>query len=155
MSRSIKPYEATVAELKSYKKRLQTLLDRKEELLQMALPASPSLEENKGTGDGHSKQERYVYAITEINDATGFSLEDEIDYTQKQITRLEQDLEVIKIIFNKPADVETDLEIETIVKGTNITKAVSKVAERNYMSESTVWRKWRKRKHGRKTGKPI
>ena len=51
-------------------------------------------------------------------------------------------------MYRKPADVETDLEIETIVKGNNITKAVSRVAERNYMSESTVWRKWRKKKNG-------
>lgn len=142
----MKPYEVTVREMKMYKRRLQTLEDRKQELLQKAMPASPSLEENKGTGDGHSKQERYVYAITEINDDTGFSIDGEIEYILKQIDRLQTDLDVYKAIMNKTPDVETALEIETIVNGNNITKAVSKVAERNYVSESTVWRKWKKRK---------
>lgn len=59
------------------------------------------------------------------------------------------DVEKYKSIFSKiegSDKIEKDLLEETMIRGKNITQAVINVADRNYVSESTVWRLWKRGK---------
>lgn len=152
MTKPLLPYRNTVAELNASKYRLQRLKERKELLRHKYCdPKSTTYDKEVsfGGGDGHSGQERYILSITTPNEATGMSLEEEMSNLSQAIEELSNDLKMLDTIYQEANDIEKDI-LKEMGKGINVTKAVEKVAEKRYMSESTVWRRKRKGKNGNK-----
>mgnify|MGYP003303034956 CR=1 FL=1 len=139
----LKPYELTVMELKAYRVRLERLMDEKQVLLEKySLPKAVSFEEKiMGSGDGRSPQQRYVDELLSPRES-GMSLDQEITMCKGHIAQLEGDVKQLQQIYSELSSIEKDL-LNEIGMGRNISKAVPKVADKNYVSDSTVWRKYK------------
>jgi hypothetical protein len=125
------------------KHRLAYLMDRKEKLYCKYFPITPTLKEDivdGGTDISKDKMADYVHELHEIDIGTGMSLAEEIRHQQANINRLQSYINDMNETLSKMTGIEYELYYEIVVKGTNISRAVSIIAEKYEKDDRTIWK---------------
>lgn len=139
---TIQTYTNTKCELEMAKTRLNLLMDRKEKLYCKYFPITAKSKEIMVDGGVHNndKMADYVHELHEVDIGTGKSLAEEIIYQQENINKLQNYINDMESTLSKMSGIEYDLYYEIVVNGSNITKAVDKIAERYNKDTGTIWR---------------
>ena len=142
----------TKCELEMAKTRLNLLMDRKEKLYCKYFPLTPKLKDISVDGGekNNDKMADYLHELYEVDIGTGKSLAEEIEYQQLTIDKLQGYLNIMTDTLSKMTGIEYELFYEIVFNGTNITKAVDKVADKNGIEPQTIWKNYYK-----KIKKPI
>lgn len=142
---SIHTYTDTKCELEMAKTRLSLLMDKKEKLYCKYFPLTSKLKEVNVEGgyDNNDKMADYVHELHEKDIGTGKSLAEEILYQQENIDKLQGYLNDMTVTLSKMNGIEYKLYYEIVVNGTNISKAVDKIAEISGSDIRTVWRNYK------------
>lgn len=144
---TIRSYTDTKCELEITKSRLSLLMDKKEKLYCKYFPISPTLKDIMVDGSIKSTDDKmadYLHELYEVDIGTGKSLDEEITYQQQNVDKLQGYLNNMTETLSKMAGLEYKLYYEIVVKGTNISKAVDKIAEISGNDTRTVWRMYNK-----------
>lgn len=145
MMRAVRSYNNTLNELKIAQHRLNALKQRRQELFnRLCVPKGWHVGEH-GSGSDQSATERYVLMVNTPNDATGLSLNDEIEQCEQDVAELERLLEALKKPLGELSGIEEMLYCRIAIDGLAPTKAVEQVAEENYISIDWVWHRYYKR----------
>lgn len=141
---TIHTYTDTKCELEMAKARLNLLLDKKEVLYCKyfpitAMPKEIVVDSSKSNNDSMAK---YMHELYEIDIGIGKSLGDEIEYQQQNVKRLQSYLDSMTLTLSKMRGLEYKLYYEIVVNGTNITKAVEKIAEESNKDTGTIWKNY-------------
>lgn len=157
---AIRNYNDTKIELEISKKRLNQLIDRKEVLYSKYFKitsTSPStkikkinnkyqevLNDENSAIKGSFKQEdpflKYMIELEKINDETGKSLNEELTEQLNEVQKLEYYLKSMDYDMLKLKGIEYQLYCEIVINGTNISKAVEKIAEKIGKEPRTIWK---------------
>ena len=139
---TIHTYTDTKCELEIAKTRLSLLMDKKERLYCKYFPITPTLKEVMVDGEekNNDKMADYLHELYETDIGTGKSLAKEIEYQQQNIDKLQGYLNDMTVTLSKMNGLEYKLYYEIVVVGTNISKAVEKIAEQNNKDISNVWK---------------
>ena len=139
---TIQTYTNTKCELEMAKTRLNLLMDRKEQLYCKYFPITSKSKDVMVDGGerNNDKMADYVHELHEVDIGTGKSLADEIIYQQENISKLEKYISDMDSTLSKLNGVEYSLYYEIVVKGVNVTKAVSNVAEQYEKDNQTIWK---------------
>ena len=139
---TIRTYTNTKCELEVAKIRLSQLMDRKEKLYAKYFPITQQIKEDVITGGkkDNDKMAMYVHELNEVDIGTGFSLAQEIEYQRSVIERDTRYINEMNETLSKMQGIEHSLYYEIVINGVKISKAVSNIAERNYLEERTVWK---------------
>ena len=138
-------YNNTINELKIAQHRLNALKQRREELYQRLCVPKGWHTGERGAGSSQSATERYVLLVNTPNDATGLSLNDEIELCEQDVKELESLAESLKKPLESLSGIEERLYVKIAVEGLNPTKAVRQIADEEYFSESHVWHTYYRR----------
>lgn len=139
-------YNNTLCELNSAKIRLNLLMDRKEALYCKYFPMNKPTNSEHVSG-GHTIKDpmsQYVAELTKINESTGKSLDQEINEQRNEVNKLEYVLRLMDNSVKELEGLEAELYKHIIFDGMNISKAISKTAENNYVDDRTMWRIYHK-----------
>ena len=137
----IQSYINTNCEYQLKNARLSLLYDKKLVIYNKYFSTTTQLKEivsytNKKTDNFTN----YVHDISEINPVTGLSLIEEIVYLENDVERLAKTLIEMQQILNNMKGLQYKLFNEIVFNGTNVTKAVNIVAERNNIEPQTIWK---------------
>ena len=92
----------------------------------------------------------YLHELYLIDVGTGMSLAGEIDEQQETVNTLQNYITTMESTLSKMSGIEYDLYYEIVVNGTQITKAVERIAEKYERDNQTIWKN-----HYRKIKKDI
>lgn len=139
---AIRTYTNTKCELEMAKTRLSLLLDKKEELYAKYFPLTQKLKDDviKGGKKDNDKMAQYVHELNEVDYGTGRSLAQEIEYQRTVVDRFNSYIKLMDDTLNKMRGIEYSLYYEIVVNGINTSRAVSNVAERYNIDDSTIWK---------------
>ena len=140
---TIRTYTNTKCELEMAKHRLAYLIDRKEQLYCKYFSITPTLKEDivDGSTDiSKDKMADYVSELYEVDIGTGMSLADEIKHQQANISRLQRYIDDMNETLSKMTGIEYELYYMIVVKGVNITQAVTTIAEKYEKDDGTIWK---------------
>lgn len=139
---TIRTYTNTKCELEMARTRLSLLMDQKEELYAKYFPITPKLKEDviKGGKKDNDKMAMYVHELNEVDIGTGRSLAQEIEHQRSIVDKYKHYLDEMGETLNKMRGIEYSLYYEIAVKGVNISRAVSNVAERYNKDDHTIWK---------------
>lgn len=139
---TIRTYTNTKCELEVAKIRLSLLMDRKEQLYAKYFPITQQIKDDiiAGGKKDNDKMAMYVHELNEVDIGTGFSLAQEIEYQRSIIERDTQYINEMNETLNKNTGIEYALYYEIVIKGVNISKAVSNIAERYNKENDTIWK---------------
>ena len=135
-------YNNTLCELNSAKLRLSLLMDRKEALYSKYFPMNKPINSERVDG-GHTIKEPmvlYVEELTRINEETGKSLDQEINEQRNEVTKLEYYIRLMNNTIKELKGIGAELYRYIVFDDMNISKAISKAAEKNYVDDRTIWR---------------
>lgn len=137
-------YTDTKCELEIVKTRLSLLMDKKERLYCKYFPITPTLKEVMVDGGekNNDKMADYLHELYETDIGTGKSLAKEIEYQQQNIDKLQGYLNDMTVTLSKMNGLEYKLYYEIVVVGTNISKAVEKIAEVSNKDIGTIWKNY-------------
>jgi hypothetical protein len=137
----IRNHSDTQSELNIAKARLQRLNDKKDVIFQKYFSSSRELREiitdNKAYND---KYFAYVVELDEPSLINGKSLNQEIEEVEKDIKTLNGHLENMRDDMLKLTGIESAIYCEIVINGSNISKAVEKVAFDNEKEPVTLWK---------------
>ncbi|MBQ2870331.1 hypothetical protein IJE86_01375 [bacterium] len=141
---TLRNYTDTKCELEMAKTRLNLVIDKKITIYANYFPITTkpkevSVDESKVNAD---KMADYLDEINTVDIGTGMSIEQEIEYQQTRIEKLEGYLEIMSVTLSKMSGIEYKLFYEIVYKGTNITKAVDIIAEETGKDTSTIWKNY-------------
>ena len=138
----IRTYTNTKCELEMAKTRLNLLMDRKEKLYCKYFPITSRAKEVIVDGGEHEndKMALYLHDLYTVDVGTGKSLAGEIDEEQENINNLQNYINIMESSLAKMSGIEYDLYYEIVVNGTQISKAVDKVAEKYDKDSQTLWK---------------
>ena len=141
----LRNYMETSAEIRLCQLRLEILLRRQEELWARYVdPKAPRLDEpmrDSNFAKGDERAQAYFNAMNEVNEITGMSLEQEIEYQRKSIRENEKILNRMDRTLRKlKGTAEWQIYREIVMNGTPITKAIVIVAEYLGKDPSTLWK---------------
>lgn len=141
---SIRTIRDTQNDIKIISKRLEILEMKKEELHSRYLGIhSASGEMFKGSKENYSKVIAYLHKFEVEKQSNGLSIKEEIDQlTDKKIYLLGQ-LEKMHSTLKELKGIEYQLYYKMAVDGLKTTEAVEAVAEENYISKETAWRRYK------------
>lgn len=140
---SIKNYTNTRCELEMARVRLNWLMDKKEKLYCKYFPVTVKPKEISVDGGQNSdKMSEYLQELYEVDLGTGRSLASEIEEQQINIDKIETYLLKMNKSLSEMKGLEYQLFYEIVVNGTNISKAVDKIAEGNNKESNTVWKNY-------------
>jgi hypothetical protein len=124
------------------KTRLNLLTDRKEQLYCKYFPITSKAKDVMVDGGerNNDKMADYIHELHEVDIGTGKSLADEIIYQQENINKLEKTINDMDSTLAKLTGIEYALYYEIVVKGVNVTRAVSNVAEEYDKDNQTIWK---------------
>lgn len=139
---TIRNYTDTKCELEMAKTRLNLLIDKKITIYAKYFPVTTKPKEISVDGGSlnNDKMADYLHEINDVDLGTGMSIEQEIDFQQKNIVKLQGYLNDMDNILSKMSGIEYQLFYEIVYKGTNITKAVETLAEETGKDTSTIWK---------------
>lgn len=139
---TIQTYTNTKCELEMAKTRLNLLTDRKEQLYCKYFPITSKAKDVMVDGGerNNDKMADYIHELHEVDIGTGKSLADEIIYQQENINKLEKTINDMDSTLAKLTGIEYALYYEIVVKGVNVTRAVSNVAEEYEKDNQTIWK---------------
>ena len=139
---TIQTYTNTICELEMAKKRLNLLMDRKEQLYCKYFPLTAKLKEDivDGGENNNDKMADYVHELHELDIGTGKSLAEEINYQQENVDKIQTYVNNMNDILCKLNGVEYELYYEIVVKGITISKAVDNIAEKYEKDTRTIWK---------------
>ena len=139
---TIQTYTNTKCELEMAKTRLNLLTDRKEQLYCKYFPITSKAKDVMVDGGerNNDKMADYIHELHEVDIGTGKSLADEIIYQQENINKLEKTINDMDSTLAKLTGIEYSLYYEIVVKGVNVTRAVSNVAEEYDKDNQTIWK---------------
>lgn len=139
---TIQTYTNTKCELEMAKTRLNLLTDRKEQLYCKYFPITSKAKDVMVDGGerNNDKMADYIHELHEVDIGTGKSLADEIIYQQENISKLEKTINDMDSTLAKLTGIEYALYYEIVVKGVNVTRAVSNVAEEYDKDNQTIWK---------------
>lgn len=139
---TIQTYTNTKCELEMAKTRLNLLTDRKEQLYCKYFPITSKAKDVMVDGGerNNDKMADYIHELHEVDIGTGKSLADEIIYQQENISKLEKTINDMDSTLAKLTGIEYALYYEIVVKGVNVTRAVSNVAEEYEKDNQTIWK---------------
>lgn len=140
--KAIRNYTDTEREFKIAKERLNMLKRRKLELdtKYISLKAVQITDMKvDGGSEPKDKNIEYVSQLLKRDKKTGLTIEEEIVMLQKEISQIQSTLDKMKYHLKHFKGLEYKLYCKVVVDGLNITKAVEKLAEEEYMSVSTIW----------------
>ena len=151
---TIRTYTNTKCELEMAKTRLSLLMDRKEQLYAKYFPVTKKLKDDivKGGEKDKDKMAMYVHELNEVDIGTGRSLAQEIEYQRGVVDMLAYYVNVMSDTLAKMTGIEHALYYEIVVKGVRPSKAVSNIAERFNVDDSTIWKRhyWKIKKDVKK-----
>lgn len=134
-------YTQTMLELYSAEAYLRMLKDRRTLIYQKYFGyKSPSnFDIVPSQHNGVSKDNSVDY-LAEINEKRygERSLLEEIDFAEKDIAILKKCINTMQIQLSKSSNIEDKLYYQIVAKGLNVSKAMEKVADENYMSKKNV-----------------
>lgn len=138
----IRTYTNTKCELEMAKTRLNLLMDRKEKLYCKYFPVTSRLKEVNVEGglENNDKMADYLQELHCVDVGTGKSLAEEITYQQEIISNLENYIKDMDNTLSKLKGIEYDLYYEIVVNDTQISKAISTIAERYGKDDQTIWK---------------
>lgn len=140
---SIKNYTNTKCELEMARARLNWLMDKKEKLYCKYFPVTVKPKELRVDGGQSSdKMSEYLQELYEVDLGTGRSLASEIEEQQINIDKIETYLLKMNKSLSEMKGLEYQLFYEIVVNGTNISKAVDKIAEENNKESNTIWKNY-------------
>lgn len=144
---SIRNYTNTKCELEMAKIRLNLLMDRKEKLYSKYFPVTSNPKEIVIDGGNKSsdKMADYLQELHCVDIGTGKSLAEEIEFEQKNISKLQEYLNDMSNSLSKMDGIEYQLFYEIAFKGINITKAVDNIANDNNIEPQTIWKNYYKK----------
>lgn len=140
--KAIRNYADTEREFKIAKERLKMLKRRKLELdtKYLSLKAVQITDMKvDGSSKPRDKNIEYVSQLLKKDKTTGYTLEQEIDILQKEISQIQSVLDKMKHHLKSFKGLEYKLYCKVVIEGLNITKAVETLANEEYMSVSTIW----------------
>ena len=138
---AIRYYTDTKIEYEIAKMRLNTLLNKKEEIyIKYFGIKSPS--KFSEVPLSHSYEDKMVEYLNEveIEKRNGLTLQEEIESIKKEIARLEAVLKEMEIRLAKLNGIEDKLYYEIVVNKKKVTEAVEYIAETCYTSDKNVWK---------------
>ena len=117
-------------------------MDRKEELYCKYFPLTAKIKEDviSSSRPNNDKMADYVYELNDVDIGTGRSLAGEIEYQRKVINKLQRYIKDMDETLSKMTGIEYALYYEIVVNGVRTARAVSNIAERYNMDDSTIWR---------------
>lgn len=156
---TIRTYTNTKCELEMAKTRLSLLMDRKEQLYAKYFPIAQKLKDDiiKGGKKDNDKMAMYVHELNEVDIGTGRSLAQEIEYQRSVVDSLARYINDMSETLNRMNGIEYALYYEIAVKGVRVSRAVSNIAERYNVDDSTIWKRhyWKIKKDVKKLKCPV
>lgn len=139
---TIRTYTNTKCELEIAKTRLSLLMDRKEQLYCKYFPITAKIKEDvvSCSKTNNDKMADYVHELYDVDIGTGKSLADEIEYQRAVVDNIQRYINIMNETLNKMSGIEYALYYEIVVNGIRTARAVSNVAERYNMDDSTIWK---------------
>lgn len=137
----LRNYTNTLLDLKSCEQRYQYLREKREvyyvKYLGVKSPNYEGLGISKNWGvDGMSV---FLDLVTKRNARTGLSLDEEIEKLTTEMAHLSKLLKDMGKNLKRMKGIEYQLYSTIVIDGLNISKAVRRVAQDNFMSEQNVW----------------
>lgn len=146
--KALRNYGNTKVELKIAKQRLEALISRKQELYnRYVMPKGWQVSDGGGVSSKapQSNTEKFVMACEAVSEATGMSLNEEIEHCRSEVLQLEQLCEVMEDTLQHLDGIEATLFSLIIIGGMTPTKAVEQVADMQSMSIDNVWHTYYRR----------
>lgn len=141
---TIQTYTNTKCELEMAKTRLNLLMDRKEKLYCKYFPITSKPKEISVMGGDHNndKMADYLHELHTVDVGTGTSLAEEIINQQENVNVLQGYINTMESTLAKMSGIEYDLYYEIVVNGTQISRAIDKVAEKHGLDNQTIWKNY-------------
>lgn len=138
----IRTYTNTKCELEMAKTRLNLLIDRRTGLYSSYFPLTSQLKQVNVEGgvENEDKMADYLHDLHCVDIGTGKSLAEEIEKQQEVVIKLESYIRDMDTILSKLKGIEYDLYYEIVVNGTQISKAISLIAEKYDKDDQTIWK---------------
>lgn len=139
-------YNNTLCERNIIKTRLNLLMDRKEAIYCKYFPMNKPINSEHVDG-GHTIKDPmtlYVEELTRINEETGKSLDQEISEQRNELNKLEYYIRLMENTIKELKGMGAELYRYIVFDNMNISKAISKTAEKNYVDDRTIWRIYHK-----------
>jgi len=137
----LRNYTNTLLDLRSCEQRYQYLREKREvyyvKYLGRKSPNYEGLGVSRNWGiDGMSV---FLDLVTKRNPKTGLSLDEEIEKLTSEMSSLSKLLKDMGKNLKRMKGIEYQLYSTVVIDGLQITKAVQRVAEDNFMSEQNIW----------------
>lgn len=134
-------YTNTRKELKIAEHRLSVLINRKDELYhRFCMPKGWQISDGaSATHAVRSGTELYVTACNTRNEATGLSLNEEIDKCQREVEELRDACRIMEDALERLDGIEATLYCMIIINGKKPTEAVNELAEMEHYSVDNIW----------------
>lgn len=138
----IRTYTNTKCELEMAKTRLNLLIERQEKLYCKYFPITTKPKEISVDGGIHNNDPMsdYLHELYNVDIGTGTSLAEEIKIQQENVNKLQTYINTMESTLAKTTGIEYDLFYEIAVNGTQITKAVEKIATKYDKDTQTIWK---------------
>lgn len=135
-------YTDTKIEYELALKRLEILENRKMEIWQRYFGVKSPQWDKIGSGGTFSDNDKMVLYLEEISRSKGknLSLEQEITKTKNEVERLKKVLVGMTEQLRKTDTIEGKLYYLVVVEKNSVSKAISKLADTEYMSEKNIWK---------------
>lgn len=144
----LRNYTNTRKELHIAEQRLNALRQRKDELYQkLCVPKGWQMSDGGGVSAKlpQSGVEKFVILCNTPSEATGASLNDEIEEREQEVAFLRKLCETMEKALLELTGVEATLYSMIVIGGKTPTEAVREVADMQYLSEPNVWHTYYKR----------
>lgn len=135
-------YNNTLCELNSAKLRLNLLMDRKEALYCKYFPMNKPTNSEHVDG-GHTIKDPmplYVEELTRINEATGKSLDQEINEQRNEVNKLEYYIRLMENTVKELKGLPAELYRYIVFDNMKISRAIETMAEKYEKDYTTIWR---------------
>lgn len=138
---AIRNYSDTIKELSIAQKRLNILINKKEELYNKYFPITSKIKEVNIPGSIKKDQmPDYLHELYKINEDTGLSLEEEIKIQQEAVTNLSETIAQMEYSLKNITALEYQLFYAIVVEGRSITSAVDHISFTSGKDISTIWK---------------
>lgn len=140
---AIKYYTDTKIEYELAKMRLNTLLNKKEEIYTKYFGIKSPSKFSEVT-ISHSYKDKMIEYLNELEEEkrNGVTLQEEIENVKKEIERLEAVLNDMEKRLAKLNGIEDRLYYEIVVNKKKVTEAVEYIADTFYLTDRTVWKNY-------------